>query len=238
MIISSSFTIGTKHIESEGDLKELEESYRLRYKIYCQEAQFLNKEDYPEGKEFDEYDLHSEHIVAQHVDDANKGAIVGTIRLVNFTDQLGFPTGKHYPELYELIPSIDYHEISEISRLCIAQEFRRRLADKDGLYGIESYLAEQQDERRKYPVILLHLFKKMYIVSKQKGIRYWLASMEDSLFKVLSKYGVRFQIIGENYIEYYGRVRPYIAEMAQLEEMMSVHRPDLWPFFCDVQNVP
>jgi len=233
VLISSSFTIVTKHIEAEGALKELEESYRLRYKIYCQEAQFLNKSDYPSGMEVDEYDVNSEHIVAQNIEDTNKSVIVGTIRLVNFTDTLGFPTGKHYPQLYELIPSMDYHEISEISRLCIAPEFRRRLADKDGLFGIESYLAEQQDERRKYPVILLHLFKKMYIVSKQKGIRYWLASMEDSLFKVLSKYGVRFQAIGLNYIEYYGRVRPYIAEMAQLEEMMLAKRPDLYPFFCD-----
>lgn len=238
MIISSSFTIVTKHIESEGDLNELEESYRLRYKIYCQEAQFLSKEDYPSGTEVDEYDMHSEHIVAQHMEDTNKGVIVGTIRLVNFTDKLGFPTGKYYPQLYELIPPMDYHAISEISRLCIAQEFRKRLADKDGLYGIESYLTEKQGERRKYPVILLHLFKKMYIVSKQRGIRYWLATMEDSLFKVLSRYAIRFQAIGVNYIEYHGRVRPYIAEMAQLEAMMSEHRPDLYPFFCDVENRP
>lgn len=233
-LISSSFAIVTKHIESEGDLNELEESYRLRYKIYCEEAQFLNKSNYPSGMETDGYDKNSEHIVAVHSEGTSKGAIVGTIRLVNYTETLGFPTGVHYPELYELIRLIDYHKISEISRLCITQEFRRRLADKDGLYGIESYLAEQQDERRKYPVILLHLFKKMYMVTKKKGIRYWLASMEDSLFKVLSKYGVRFQALGENYIEYYGRVRPYIAEISQIQEMMSERRPDLWPFFSDV----
>ena len=42
----------------------LEQSYRLRYQVYCLERKFLRAEDYPEGLEHDEFDRHSIHVGA------------------------------------------------------------------------------------------------------------------------------------------------------------------------------
>jgi N-acyl amino acid synthase of PEP-CTERM/exosortase system len=220
----------TKHIESENGPEILNESFRLRYRIYCEEANFLNKDDYPSGIEVDKYDPYSDHIVSlnQQYDTNNT---VGTVRLVRYSDELGFPTAEHYEKLYRLLSNINAREVCEISRLCISKDFRKRVEPRDGLYGVESYLEEDKYERRKYPVILLHLFRKMHAVSRQSGINYWIASMEETLSRVLGMYAIKFQYLSDDVIEYYGRVRLYIAEIPTIEERMSVQRPDLYPFF-------
>lgn len=220
----------TFHIESKDGPEILEDAYRLRYNVYCEETHFLNKDDYPSGIETDQYDASSEHILSLNMQGDNR-ITAGTVRLVKYSDPLGFPTNEHYAKLYELLSPRNKNEIAEISRLCISKEYRRRLAPRDGLFGIESYLEEQKDERRRYPVILLHLFKKMYVTSNKYGIKYWIASMEETLFRVLDMYAITFEHLGEDTIEYYGKVRLFIAEVNKIEERMSVKRPDLWPFF-------
>jgi N-acyl amino acid synthase of PEP-CTERM/exosortase system len=40
----------------------LEQSYRLRYQVYCRERHFLPVDDYPNGLESDRFDKHSVHV--------------------------------------------------------------------------------------------------------------------------------------------------------------------------------
>ena len=48
----------------DGQRALLEQSYRLRYQVYCLERKFLRAEDYPNGLEIDVFDRHAAHIGA------------------------------------------------------------------------------------------------------------------------------------------------------------------------------
>lgn len=95
-------------------LKEKEEIYKLRYRVFCQEKQWLNQNDYPDGKEIDEYDEHSVHFLAQKADE-----IVGTTRII-FPSDLDLPIVKNF----EITISDHVERYVELSRLVVAKKVR------------------------------------------------------------------------------------------------------------------
>jgi N-acyl amino acid synthase of PEP-CTERM/exosortase system len=227
------FTV--RHIEREGSLKDLQDSYRLRYEVFCREEHFLAEEDYPDQLEHDGFDELSEHIVVRENESER---IVGTVRLVRYSNELGFPTAAHFSDLNTKLAQLPLAKIYEISRLCISPLYRQRLVPKDGLYGVESYLEETSGSsqngspnRRKYPIILIYLIKKMYQIAVVSGGEYLIASMEAGLIRYLSMCGVESERLAGDYIEFYGKVMPCIIDIDKVLEKMSQKRPELYEFF-------
>src|SRR5688572_26885229 len=64
----------------------LEESYRLRYQVYCLERCFLPAADYPDGLEVDRFDRHSVHVAVLNL----RGEVIATARLIEPSDE-GLP---------------------------------------------------------------------------------------------------------------------------------------------------
>src|SRR5439155_21392497 len=62
----------------DNDPRLLEQSYQLRYQVYCLEREFLPASAYPDGLEIDEFDAHSVRIGVFNSEDE----ILGTARLV------------------------------------------------------------------------------------------------------------------------------------------------------------
>ena len=217
-----------RYIPGDDDYN-LNRIYRLRYAVYCDEKQFIPREEIAGTVEMDEYDNgHSLHfIVTDTRDPSVEDETLGTVRLVKYSDELGFPTGKHHPALYEKLAGYDTSSIAEISRLCVAQNFRRRR--DDDLYGVGSYLGG--DERRKYPIVMLSLLKEMYRVSKTSGITHWISSMEDTLYRYLKSISMVFEPLDEDYIEYYGKVKSYIMDIGVAEQRLASKRSDLYQYF-------
>ena len=208
-----------------------ESLYSLRYQVYCHEAHILNPCDYPDGLETDEFDPVSEHFISTNATNSNN--IVGAIRLVRWTDALSFPTAEHFPSLLEKLECMKYpiDSTAEISRLCISKQFRRRAMDK--LLGVESF-SDGTDKRRKFPMIILELFKSIYLASKYElGITHWIATFEDCLYRLLTRYGVFFELLIPEEIDYFGKVKIYGASIAHIEEEMKNLRPELFGFFLD-----
>lgn len=219
-----------RHLESENNLKLLEETYRLRYQVYCQESGFLPEEPYKaDGLESDVFDEKSEHIIVEEKASAAAPLLCGTIRLVHYSNELGLPTRHFFPDLDTILPDVPRDEIGEISRLCISKNYRRRLSD--GLYGIESYTGEAQHKRRKYPIVLILLFRKMYLVSQRVGIKYWLATIEERLAEVLAKYSIHLNPLMDGFIDYYGAVRPYFGQINEIRDVMFKENPYFCEFF-------
>ena len=54
---------------------EMDQLLRLRYQVYCQEKQWLPADDYPDGREIDEFDAYSFHFLA-----LKDNEVVGTVR--------------------------------------------------------------------------------------------------------------------------------------------------------------
>jgi N-acyl amino acid synthase of PEP-CTERM/exosortase system len=213
----------------------LQDSYALRYEVYCNEQHFLAPEDYPARLETDSFDDHAVHVGAIN----REGVLVGTIRLV-LPSALGFPLFEHC----SLFDEFDYLTgpakpapltAVEISRLAVSKSYRRRA--NDGLYGIadsDNKAPRQSDgeasRRQSRPELVLGLYRTMYQYSKCHGITHWLAAMEKTLLRVLHRYQFGFKPIGPE-VDYYGPVTPYLAEISEMEEGVRQRYPDLFAEF-------
>lgn len=228
-------TLYTKLLNKEDNVIDYESLYALRYQVYCHEANFLDPENYPDDLEYDEFDTVSEHFLSKAT---NSNDAVGTVRLVRWSQQLAFPTVMHFDSLLEKLEKQGFplDSTAEISRLCITKQYRRRKTD--GILGTGSYI-DNSDPRRKFPIVILELFKNMYLASKYAlGITHWIATFEDSLYRLLKRYGIHFDLLIPDEIEYYGKVRIYGASLEQLEEAMKMRRPQLYDFFLESPDYP
>jgi N-acyl-L-homoserine lactone synthetase len=163
---------------------------RLRYEVYCLERKFRDTAECPDGLERDEYDPHSIHLCA--TDDA--GAVAGTVRLVRHSD-LGLPV-QRYAELSIPAQNIPPNQWAEISRLIVAKRYRRPTLDQ--------------------PLLLWGLFGRMFEESRRRRIRYLVAAMDKTLWRLLRRFGFPFVPVGEP-IDYFGPVVPYGAMLDSLE---------------------
>ena len=204
----------------------LQETYRLRYKIYCHEAEFLDDTEYPDEIESDIYDEHSIHFAALNKDNQ----VVGTLRMI-FDSEHGFPLEKHCPNYDKSQISFPRSQLIEISRLAVSKDWRRR--KNDGLYGLTSYhsapdneIPEHIKQQRKRPVIVFGLYKLLYLESKRRGITHWYAAMEEKLNITLRKFAFEFEPIGPVH-DYYGPVIPFLGTISKLEKRIYKKKPEV-----------
>ncbi len=223
-----------RHLKKGERTEEYDAVYRLRYQVYCHEAHFLDPSNYPSGLECDRFDAVAEHFLATNANSDDN--TVGTVRLVKWSEQYSFPTAIYHESLLEQLERLNFpiESTAEISRLCISKQYRKRAID--GLLGAGGYL-DTNDQRRKYPEIILELFKIMYRSSRYNlGITHWIATFENSLFRLLDRYGVHLEPLASEEIDYYGKVKIYGASIDQLEETMKTKKPELYAFFCEEMN--
>ena len=96
------------------DAWEMDEILRLRYQVYSKEKQWLKADDYPDGREIDQFDAHSVHFLA-----IKNNKVVGTVRAI-------FPSESGLPIINIFGITVPEHVIHyvEISRLAVAEEAR------------------------------------------------------------------------------------------------------------------
>jgi N-acyl-L-homoserine lactone synthetase len=200
----------------DGDSRLMDESHRLRYQVYCIERRFLNPEDYPDEREYDEFDRHSLHLGV--VDE--EGALLATARLVK-VNMIGLPLFRHcriYPRESELYQ--ESTRVAEISRLCVSRSVRRRHI------GTAS--------------VAINLYRAIYQASKRHGFTHWLVATEPSLQRLLASLKVPFREVGPA-TDYYGPVAPYLVDLSRWDQIIvsgtlpNLHsfldglEPEYWP---------
>jgi N-acyl amino acid synthase of PEP-CTERM/exosortase system len=210
---------------------EIAECYRLRYEVFCLERGLLSAEDYSDHLESDAYDAQSLHFLARHL----HGEPAGTARLV-LNGALGLPLVAHcalesrYGFLSEAGNPLS-PRYAEISRLAVSQGFRRRR--EDSVYGSPPRKSPGFGGARSLcsppppadvPEMVSGLFRLIYQESKRRGVTHWVAAMERSLQVMLKRMGFPFTPIGPE-VDYYGPVRPYVAEIAALERNVGALKP-------------
>jgi N-acyl amino acid synthase of PEP-CTERM/exosortase system len=217
-------------IDTKPDL--LQNSYNLRYQVYCMERSFLPKDDYPEESETDKYDPYSFHLGAVNLEDS----LVGTSRLVQ-------PSGLGLPmyDACELFTDAKQHlksvsNVAEISRLCVSRSYRRR--SNDGYFGEPRLDSSGQPEvhvaveHRGNPLLVVSLYKAIYQTAKRAGITHLLAATEKSLQRLLSRYRFPFHAIGPE-VDYFGPVTPYLLELSELDKILVSHQSPILEEFLD-----
>jgi N-acyl-L-homoserine lactone synthetase len=184
----------------------MDQSYRLRYQVYCVERAFLNAGDYPEQLERDEFDRYSLHVGV--VD--GQQALVATSRLIKVS-MCGLPLFRHcqiYPHETELYR--ETNRLVEVSRLCMSRQLRQRG------HGRASVAAT--------------LYRALYQASKRAGFTHWLVATEHSLQRLVTSFGFPFRPIGPR-TDYFGPVAPFLMDLHEFDQVIvSGTRPVLSSF--------
>lgn len=202
----------------------INEIYRLRYKVYCDEWGFEKPEDHPGGIEYDEFDKHSVHIAALSSDAQE---LIGTIRII-LSSELGFPMERHC-RIGSDLSYLDRNKIGEISRLAVSKEYRRRAGDRLIYDGGESAKVNNDQsvyERRKNEfAIITGLYTYMYKESLAMGLTHWYAVMAKGLNILLQRMGIMFKSIGPE-VDYHGLRTPYLGVIDEIAMKVSRENTD------------
>ncbi len=212
-------------------IEEKRKTFRIRYQVYCLERGLLPADAYPGKEESDAYDEDAVHVLASHVN----GHEAGCARLV-IGGPLGLPLVKFcaLDAVYGFLAEPDHPkraQYAEISRLSVSKEFRRRRGDS--FYGgapRQNGLQPSSGVIPLYPLndipeIVSGIYRLLYQESKRRGITHWVVAMERGLSVMLKRMGFQFKPAGPE-ADYYGPVRPCIAEIAQIERDVYSTRPE------------
>jgi N-acyl-L-homoserine lactone synthetase len=190
----------------DNDPRLMDQSYRLRYQVYCLERAFLNAGDYPEQLERDEFDRYSLHVGV--VDGQQE--LVATSRLIKVS-MWGLPLFRHcqiFPQETELYR--ETNRLVEVSRLCMSRQLRQRG------HGRASAATT--------------LYRALYQASKRAGFTHWLVATEHSLQRLVTSFGFPFRPIGPR-TDYFGPVAPFLMDLHEFDQVIvSGTRPVLSSF--------
>ena len=208
----------------------LKMSYALRYQVYCEERGFLRGESYPDKLESDIFDRYSLHF---GVFDAAEN-LAATARLVQ-KSVIGLPLYQHctlFGHESELFGA--HSQIAEVSRLSVSRGYRRRRGE--GFYGLaEATTPYKGIERRSGENAVFALYRSIYQISKRSGITHWLAAIEKSLLRLLTRYGFPFRPIGPE-VNYFGPVTPYVLVLKEFDAVILEYRiPELKEFLVGLE---
>jgi N-acyl amino acid synthase of PEP-CTERM/exosortase system len=216
----------------------ISEAMRLRYQVYCVERDYENPGQNPGGYERDQFDARSVHALIRH---NQSGACVGSVRLIladRVDSNLPFPIesrcgGGLPPGAATRLRGVPRARLAEISRFAVTKEFRRRYTEaehKEGISPLVKYFDPQSSaalHRRAMPYVTIGLFAAIVRLSILHGVSHWLAVMEPSLIRLLTRFGIHFDPIGP-IIEYHGSRQPALATGAEVAARARRERRDVW----------
>jgi N-acyl amino acid synthase of PEP-CTERM/exosortase system len=217
----------------------LEQSYRLRYQVYCLERQFLPAVYYPTGQEIDRFDRHSLHVGAV----SQSGELVGTARAVK-PSETGLPVFAYctpFPHETEFHPANPL--LVEVGRLAVDRRFLRRR--RDAMSGAATTSPPTRTrgfrgrgQRRVGTDVLMTVLAALYQETRRTGASHWLAAMEHSLTSQLIEQGLPFRAFGPP-CNYYGQVVPHQMALQEFETVIQSDRfPGLEGFLTSVPPAP
>ena len=208
----------------------LDQVCRLRYQVYCVENQFEDANQHRNGREVDQHDATSAHILLLH---RNSGTAVGTARII--MPQLAgilrpLPVWHILaPEVREEFERLPLHRTAEVSRFAVSKEFRRWWRNHHGPTVGTTRQHKLGIEQQLMQYITFGLIQEILQLSIEKGINYLVAAMNLSLIRILVKLGLDLEPIGEP-VEYHGVRQPCIAFLNGLIEQSQEKFTPFWQF--------
>lgn len=215
--------------------EDKESVYKVRYRVYCEEFEFLDADNYEGEMERDEFDDVSPNCLITH----HSGLPAACVRLV-----FGAIDGKPQKMPYEVLPNIEFDEsvlkefggtrdnVVEISRLAVDGAFRRRSGEALTRFGEIDSLGLDQAERRTFGLISVAAFFSSAAMAEGFGRTVGVAMMEPFLPRLMSRSGIIFKQAGPA-IDYHGKRAPYVIN---LESFFDSLNPDLLKFYESIRH--
>ncbi|MCY7313391.1 MAG: PEP-CTERM/exosortase system-associated acyltransferase [Pseudoxanthomonas sp.] len=208
------------------DIALLDEAYRLRHAVYCDQHKPLLEDRPADGLERDEFDGHARHFCVMD----GRGEMVGYSRLVRATGADGvFPFhAYHAPRLAGVV--LPPAAVSaEVSRMIVRPDYRRTRFERGHGAQAGAGLDERGSAWRRMASaqIQLSLFRQMYCHSLVQDIDFWFATMEKPWARALAQMHFRFRPISLE-VNHFGPVVTYAAELREFERQVQAARPELF----------
>tara|TARA_R110002110_G_scaffold91264_2_gene237410 strand:- start:18376 stop:19206 length:831 start_codon:yes stop_codon:yes gene_type:complete len=194
---------------ADNDQHLLEQVFRIRYRVYCEEFKYEPAEAFDSAQEKDEFDEHSVHCLVTH---NNSGLAAGCVRLVTVDGDQRMPMEKYCassldPKLMARYAS-DRDTICEFSRLAVDGAFRRRAGERASRFGELNAMDCSAKELRSFSMIAVSNFLAGFAISDIIGRTHCFAMMEPFLPRLLKRSGILVERVGSD-IEYHGIRAPY-----------------------------
>lgn len=212
----------------------LEETFRLRYQVYCIENKFEKPSEKSHQLETDEFDNNSVHSIIKY---NMSGLSLGSVRMI-------LPNRMDYKRSFP-IQQICNHSIFtdkklfsvynpiEISRFCLSKSLRAmakpckhnciKLTSSDATFSLP--LLNQYGP-------ILGLIRGLVQMSIEYHVTHWFAIMEPSLIRLLAKLGIYFKPIG-TLINYHGMRQPCYIELSELLRRVHTDQLHVWEVITD-----
>jgi N-acyl amino acid synthase of PEP-CTERM/exosortase system len=205
----------------------MDDIFRLRFQVYCEEKMFLPRVAYPDGMETDDFDHDATHIAVYGNDPFPKGYV----RVVHAPRQSQLPLFQHGMTVGEDFPIPAPGGAVEISRMMVRSDYRKRSRAVDDGFPPSALLADPP-ARNASDLIQLKLIRLAYRHAVANGVRWFLSAIEPSQGRKLSMMGFPIRPIGP-VADYFGNVRPHAVDLREMEAKLKVNCPEVWAFFND-----
>lgn len=218
----------------------IEQSFALRYQVYCLEKDFEASSCFDEDKESDQYDMRSVHSLVYH---RRLARYIGSVRLVLADRQAPdapFPIENLCRNLHRARLAVAHRrasfQVAEISRFAVSKLRRAGAGNETDLTGISarpsSLAPAAKPENEILPHATLGLFTAIVRMSAANEVSHWYALMEPTLSRLLSRFGIYFQPVGP-LLDHRGRRQPVMGDIDRVLARMFVERPDVWELITD-----
>lgn len=192
-----------------------QEVFRLRHDVYCEELGYEPLRD--DAMEQDDCDAISMFALVRH---RSTGRAAGCVRLIRHPPQQPdwrFPferaCGSGLHEGY-IDAGVLRERATEVSRLAVHQDFRRRRGEHHTPEGGGSTTS---DHDRQYPLIAMGLFLSASALTLEHDIRQSFVMMEPRLARLLGSCGLRFAQVGA-LVQYHGLRGPFRINQAEVQQ--------------------
>ena len=202
----------------------LQEVYRIRYQVYCQELNYEPPTKFPDKMERDLYDRHSIHCLLKH---KPTGKYAGCVRIIipeKKTKKTAFPWQKFADKIVYPHSTYEWTNVCEISRLAVIAEFRKRKGDSDLPLGM--LLPDRSGGQRRFPLIAMSLYWAAFCLALNLRLDIF-AIMEPRLARHLRRCGLSYCLVSELF-ELHGKRGIFYTKPPELPECLD---SDSYQFF-------
>lgn len=182
---------------------------KIRYHVYCLERHFEDPAAFPNGEEYDVWDIHAVHFIVRHRATATW---VAAARLV-LPETFQFPVETLQCLASEPAQRPPRRELSEISRICIINtpapwQINPHLDYEFGHVGRSSESG-----------ILLGIFRALMIYSLRRNIEYCYLLVSHAFARLLRRLGFILYAVGDA-IEHRGARIPYQIRLRETSKSL------------------
>lgn len=192
-----------------------EETYRIRYRVYCEEFGYEPKERFSNRMETDEIDDISAHCLITHV---ATGMPAGCMRICPAAlngIRRSLPLEKCCTESLDPAAmarmTAPRDAICEASRFAVDGAFRRRSGEALTRFGEIAALDFSDHEKRTFPLISMALMLAGAAMAELLDRPHMFAVMEPFLPRLLKRSGVVFQRMGKD-VDHHGIRAVYLTD--------------------------